>query len=119
MTEAKNEIGKASPRGRPRIPNSEGEADLSRIARTEISLGDGVIVSGSPSTCPACGAHTVIWAYGGPTDNVPRERIHPVVWHDTENLANSYICESCSAGWIEPDDPEPITWVRPWWIVVP
>jgi hypothetical protein len=44
-----------------------------------------------------------------------RTQIHPVAWHKTEWMADSFICRDCWAGWIEPDDPEPITWVRPYW----
>jgi hypothetical protein len=49
----------------------------------------------------------------------PRERheIHPLVWHETAWLADSFICQDCNAGWIEPDEPKPITWVRPYWRV--
>ena len=44
-----------------------------------------------------------------------RDRIHPLVWHPTEWMADSFVCGACDAGWIEPDDAEPITWVRPYW----
>jgi hypothetical protein len=30
-------------------------------------------------------------------------------------MADSFICRSCDAGWIEPDEAKPITWVRPYW----
>lgn len=58
----------------------------------------------------------VIW---GCDDNViqDRDRIHPLVWHPTEWMADSFVCGSCDAGWIEPDDAEPITWIRPYWRV--
>jgi hypothetical protein len=32
-------------------------------------------------------------------------------------MADSYICRACDAGWVEPDDPKPITWARPHWRV--
>ena len=44
-----------------------------------------------------------------------REEIHPLVWHDSEWMADSFICRDCQAGWIEPDEPDVITWVRPYW----
>jgi hypothetical protein len=31
-------------------------------------------------------------------------------------MADTFICRDCQAGWIEPDQPEQITWVRPYWI---
>lgn len=46
-----------------------------------------------------------------------QDEIHPLVWHESESMADSFICNTCSAGWIEPDDPEAITWVRPYWRV--
>lgn len=36
---------------------------------------------------------------------------------ETEWMADTFICRDCQAGWIEPDDPAAITWVRPYWIV--
>jgi hypothetical protein len=44
-----------------------------------------------------------------------KDEIHPLVWHETEWLADSFMCRDCHAGWIEPDEPETITWVRPYW----
>lgn len=30
-------------------------------------------------------------------------------------MADTFICRHCHAGWIEPEGPQPITWVRPYW----
>ena len=50
-----------------------------------------------------------------PRQNRSRDEIHELVWHETEWMADSFVCRECWAGWIEPDDPLPITWVRPYW----
>lgn len=60
--------------------------------------------------------------------NVPQDReawedvplwrsVAPVPYTDsTELLADSFVCASCKAGWIENDNQvEPIKWVRPWY----
>ncbi len=74
------------------------------------------VASGSPSACPACNSAEIEW---GCSDYQQRskEEIHPLVWHETQWMADSFVCRTCHAGWIEPDDPEPITWVRPYWRV--
>lgn len=111
-----NEIGSAQPRGRPRIDRAEASDALSRLAGEAIELGQNAVVFTSPTACPACGSSGVIW---GCDEKVieDRNRIHPLVWHPSEWMADSFVCGACDAGWIEPDDPEPITWVRPYWIV--
>ena len=40
-----------------------------------------------------------------------------MVWDEDAWMADSYVWFSCSAGWVESDEPEPITWVRPYWRV--
>ena len=52
---------------------------------------------------------------GNPGSRIDREvldRQDPVVWHATEQMADSYVCRAGDAGWIEPDEPGPISWVR-------
>lgn len=109
-----NEVGTAAPRGRPVIARDEADQLLSDLAGESIRLPEGAQVHGSPATCPACRSDAVIW---GCDERVmhTRESIHPFVWHDTEWMADSYVCGDCDAGWIEPDEPEVITWVRPYW----
>lgn len=111
-----NEIGAAPGRGRPRVPRAAAEGALSKIAGKPIELSGEIVVSRSPSTCPACGSTQVMWGCD-PEQLREREEIHPLVWHETEWMADSFICRECWAGWIEPDEPEPITWVRPYWRV--
>ncbi len=111
-----NEVGQSPPRGRPRIPNAQAERDLSRVAGKEIRLGDNMRATGGPRTCPACGSPRIMWGCDQEQTKL-REEIHPLVWHETQRLADSFICRDCWAGWIEPDDPEPFTWVRPYWRV--
>lgn len=111
-----NEIGVATARGRPVVPHHEVEQMLSDLSGDRVVLGDNVIAHSSPLSCPACGSSAVIW---GCDDRIhqTKEQIHPLVWHATEWMADSFVCGSCWAGWIEPDEPEPITWVRPYWPV--
>jgi hypothetical protein len=107
-----HEIGIAPPRGRPKLDRDNTNRKLTAIAGQDIHLPDGAIVTGGPATCPACGSGRVEWAVFA----AKGREAHPVVWHDTEWLADSFICMECNAGWVEPDDPEPITWVRPYWL---
>ena len=111
-----NEIGTAPGRGREVVPPDEADLFLSGLVGMEMHLPERAIVSRGPTTCPACGARSVLW--GCDPDQSPREReqIHRLVWHETQWMADTFICRDCHAGWIEPDDPEPITWVRPYWI---
>jgi hypothetical protein len=111
-----NEIGTAPPRGRPTVPRQDAETQLSQAVGRPIHLPEKAVVSGGPTTCPACGSDEVEW---GCSDYVKRtkDEIHPQVWHETEWMADSFVCRACDAGWIEPDDPEAITWVRPYWRV--
>jgi hypothetical protein len=114
--EPTNEIGAATPRGRQRLNREDVEADLSAMAGKEIRLPPGAVATSGPSTCPACGSGNVMWGCD-PDQSRSRDEIHPLVWDETEWMADSYICRDCQAGWIEPDEPEPITWVRPYWRV--
>jgi hypothetical protein len=104
-----HEVGHAPPRGMPEIPRDKAEGELSEIAGKPISLGDKLAMTGAPETCPACGSTEV-----RTMDMLAREEVHPVVWGDGYGTADSYICASCDAGWIEGWKPHPITWVRPW-----
>lgn len=113
-----NEVGRASPRGRPRIPLNVAEEQLSRLAAAGVVLGPNVSVYRNPETCPACGSKNLMWGCD-PEQTRERSGIHPLVWHETEMMADSFICRDCHAGWIEPDAPEVITWVRPYWVVDP
>ena len=79
-----------------------------------ITLPTNAVAHAGPSTCPACGARDVIWGCDPRVDRT-REQIHPLVWHETEWMADSFVCGECWAGWIEPDEPLPITWVWPYW----
>lgn len=116
MIHISNEVGSTLPRGRPLIADDVAEGILSSISGEPINLPPGVVVHGGPETCPACGSARVTWGCG-PDQKLDRQQIHPLVWHDTEWMADSFICRACDAGWIEPDGPETITWVRPYWRV--
>jgi hypothetical protein len=111
-----NEVGKAPPRGRPTVSTGVAEDELSRIRGKSVALPPGIIVHGAPKTCPACDSPRIMWGCD-PEQKLDREDIHPLVWHDTEWMADSFVCRACDAGWIEPDQPETITWVRPYWPV--
>ena len=112
-----NEFGIAAARGRPRIDRDVLDRRLAQLAGQPVSLPATAIGYESPGTCPACGSTEILW---GCDDEVHRtERtIHPIVWHASEQMADSYVCRACDAGWIEPDDPTPISWVRPYWVQV-
>lgn len=113
---AQNEIGTAPRRGRPRVPRQDTEQHRSEAVGHAVKLPDNAVVTGGPTTCPACGSNEIEW---GCSDYQRRSKdeIHPLVWHETELMADSFLCRTCDAGWIEPNDPEPITWVRPYWLV--
>ena len=81
---------------------------LSFLMERRAEWKDGVI-------CPACGSKRIRWGCD-PAEMRGRAEIHPLVWHETHWMADSFVCLECEAGWIEPDDPEPITWVRPYWV---
>ena len=113
-----NEVGTAPARGRPAVSRADAERALSGVAGKEIKLPANAVATGGPGSCPACGSVNVMWGCDqGQTR--PREEIHPLVWHETQWMADSFICRDCHAGWIEPDEPEVITWVRPYWRVRP
>jgi hypothetical protein len=111
-----NEFGIAPPRGRPRGSKTDTEALLSKSLGKETRLPTDAVVTRPPETCPACGSSNVIWGCD-PEQERTREEIHALVWDRIGWMADSFICRDCNAGWIEPDDPETITWVRPYWIV--
>jgi hypothetical protein len=112
----RNEVGTALARGRARVPRDEANEQLSAIAGESVQLPPNAIMSRGPSTCPACGSGNVMWGCDQGQLR-QRDQIHPLVWHETQWMADSFICRECWAGWIEPDDPAPITWVRPYWLV--
>ena len=111
-----NEIGTAPARGRPKQSRGEVERMLSNLTDRPVHLPENARITSGPSTCPACGAETVMWGCD-PTQTRSREEIHPIVWHETEWMADTFICRTCNAGWIEPDEAVAITWVRPYWKV--
>jgi hypothetical protein len=111
---AENEIGVAEGRGRPRRTREEAEQMLSDLTGDRMRLGSNVVVSGSPTSCPACGESDVMWGCD-PERPRTQDEIHPLVWHETAGMADSFVCRSCWAGWIETDEPGPVTWVRPYW----
>lgn len=110
-----HETGTAPPRGRRRMSRAEAEEQLSIATGQTVELPENAVVERGPDTCPACGASEVVWGCSDFNQRT-REQIHPFVWHETSWMADSFLCRACDAGWIEPDGPEPITWVRPWWV---
>ncbi|HMS87783.1 MAG TPA: hypothetical protein PKE56_05035 [Acidimicrobiales bacterium] len=112
-----NEIGTAPGRYPPPNERSEVEHLVSDLIGEEIRFGPDISVSAGPSSCPACGGHDLMWGCDREQTHT-EEEIHPLVWHETEWLADSYVCQGCWAGWIEPDAGEEITWVRPYWRIV-
>ena len=110
MSHPGHEMGIAPARTRPRIDRTKADAALKSLGAS--GLPPDAIAVGSRSRCPACGAQTVSWAVTEGRSGEP----HPVVMHATELLADSFVCTSCTAGWIENDNQvEPIRWVRPWY----
>jgi hypothetical protein len=96
------------------ISRALAESQLSTLAGEDIELPQTADVHSGPSTCPACGSNDVMWGCA-PEQTRTREEVHPVAWHETEWMADTFICRACWAGWIEPDEAEPIAWVRPYW----
>jgi hypothetical protein len=113
MSDFANEIGTASTAGPPNVSREVAEGQLSEALGREIGLPQGAVVSGPPS-CPACGTSEVIWGCDQRQTRM-RDQIHPVVWHETQWMADSWVCLDCNAGWIQPDDPGVVTWARPYW----
>ncbi len=111
-----NETGTAEMPGRPVVPTTDADDLLTGLAGREIILPETAVMTMGPESCPACGARTVMWGCD-PEQSLSREEIHPLVWHETEWMADTFICRTCDAGWIQPDDPGQITWVRPYWVV--
>jgi hypothetical protein len=50
------------PEAAPRIDRDQAERQLSELAGTDIRLPERAVVSGGPTTCPACGSNQVTWA---------------------------------------------------------
>jgi hypothetical protein len=111
-----NEVGTTPPRGRPTVTKEVAEEMLSRIGGESVVLPAGSVVHTAPTKCPACGSSQIMWGCE-PAQKLGQAEVHPLVWHETEWMADSFICRECDAGWIEPDDPQPINWVRPYWRV--
>jgi hypothetical protein len=84
------------------------------VAGETIRLPEDAVVTGGPTSCPACGSKKLMWGCD-PRQTRTREEVHPLVWDEDEWMAESFVCEDCHAGWIEPDEPQEITWVRPYW----
>jgi hypothetical protein len=116
MAGSGNEVGTAPGRGRPAVPRADAEQLLEHLAGAAVNLPENAVVTGQPKSCPACGSTRLMWGCD-PDQTREQAEIHPLVWHETEWMADTFICRDCQAGWIEPDDPAPITWVRPYWIV--
>lgn len=111
-----NEVGTSAPRGREELSRPDAEAMLSKLARRDVRIGSRVSVTRGPSSCPRCGSNLVMWGCDLAQQRTHAE-IHPLAWSESEWMADTFICCSCWAGWIEPDDPMPITWVRPFWVI--
>jgi hypothetical protein len=97
------------------VPLDQAEASLSDIAGKPIHLPARAVVTSGPTSCPACGSKRVRWGCD-PAQTRTQSEIHPLVWDPAKWMADSFVCLDCDAGWIEPDDPLPITWVRPFWM---
>lgn len=97
MSAEANEIGTAPARGRPVVSNEDAQKELSKIKGDRVVLPKGAVVHGGPPTCPACGSDRVRWGCD-PKQKLDREEIHPLIWHQTEWMADSFICRTCNAG---------------------
>lgn len=115
MIPCMNEIGMANARGCQNLTKGEADDLLRQLTRKATDLPAGAVMSVRSETCPACGGNRVMWGCDNEQTH-ERDRLHPLVWHETEWMADTFLCRDCHAGWIEPDDPEPITWVRPYWV---
>ena len=109
------EFGNSAARGRPRLDREAIDSLMERLASHGMKLPENAVGYEPPSTCPACDSTDLLWGCDDEVHDSQRE-IHPLVWHETAWMADSYVCRACDAGWIEPDEPEPISWVRPYWI---
>jgi hypothetical protein len=110
----------AAARGRRRLDRREAEQLLAPAVGFDVALPEAAVVTNGPEVCPACGSTEVAWAVLAAEERLRgcgRGDIHPVAWHETEWLADSFVCRACDAGWIEPDGPQPIRWVRPYWVI--
>jgi hypothetical protein len=108
------ETGTGPTRALPRTSKRGVERWMSRRLHKAVRLGPNVVVSRGPETCPRCGSRNVMWGCDWEQTRTKHE-LHPLVWHETEWMADSYICRDCDAGWIETDDLAPVKWVRPYW----
>jgi hypothetical protein len=87
---------------------------MSQTFRKPVKLPPGVAITGGPESCPACGSQEIMWGCN-PSQTKGKAEIHPLVWSE-QGMADSWICESCQAGWVERREVAPLTWVRPYWI---
>ena len=117
LVNERNEIGEAPARRQISVDLPEVGDALSTSVGRELKFPEASFATAGPSTCPACGSADLFWGCDPEHQRRSRFEIHPLVWHDEEWMADTYICRACDAGWIEPDDPAPITWVRPYWLV--
>lgn len=109
-----HEIGTGEPRGRPTMSLDEANETLSGAAGRRIKLPQRAVVSTGPETCAACGAAGPMWG-DDPRQKLEPPQLHQLTCDSAFGASDSFFCQTCFAGWIEPDDPEPITWVRPHW----
>jgi hypothetical protein len=111
-----NETGVSETPGLRVVPAADADDLLTNLAGHDMSLPSSAVMTSGPESCPACGARSVMWGCD-PEQSLSRGEIHPLVWHETEWMADTFICRTCDAGWIQPDGPGQITWVRPYWRV--
>ncbi len=112
-----NEVGTSVATGRRKLSAKEVVEDLSRVLRRPLpALPEDAVVYGGPEACPACGSQDVVWGCDD-YQELPSDAIHPVAFDEHALMADSFLCRACDAGWIQPDEPAPITWVRPYWRV--
>lgn len=116
MVAVGNEIGTGAARGRPTLSKSHAERGLSDAVGHAVELPDNTVIHGSPAECRACGSDQVEWGCSDYRQRT-KDEIHPLLWDDEAWMADSFVRRACDAGWIEPDDPEPTTWARPYWLV--
>jgi hypothetical protein len=76
-----NEIGHGPVRARPSVKKGPVERWLSGQLGKRVRLGPKIVVSGRPTTCPACGSKNLMW--GCDTEQKrTKEEVHPLVWDE-------------------------------------
>jgi hypothetical protein len=109
-----NDVGHAP--ARPRKERAEVERDVSEAYGVPLKIPADADPTVGPVDCPACGSQDVMWGFDVEQTRSSAQ-VHPMLVDESDDLADTFICRACSAGWIEPNDPSPITWVRPYWRV--